>query len=157
MDIYKDKSRELLNAIIKIKKLANNGFRKKNMPHREFMILKSINNLKNNNSDEYYSKGVKASELSKYLMITKPATSKLINNLEDKGLVERTADKSDRRVVYINITKSGENMLCEEIKMFEKFTHRIVEKMGEEDTDEMIRLFEKMYDSIIEMEKEDKS
>lgn len=153
MDVSKDKSKELLSAITRINKLAHNGFRKKNMPNREFMFLKTIKYLKNGEGiSEYSSKGVKASDLSKFLSITKPAISKLINTLEEKGFVERITDKSDRRVVYINITKNGEQILAEETKMFEEFTHRIVEKMGEEDTDEMIRLFKKMYDTIIEME-----
>lgn len=156
MNVSEDKSKELLSAVTRINKLAHNGFRKKNMPNREFMFLKTINYMKNHeNVNECSLKGVKASDLSKYLMVTKPAISKLINTLEEKGLVERITDKSDRRVVYINITPKGENILIEQTKVFEKFTHRIVEKMGEKDTDEMIRLFQKMYDSIVEMENED--
>ena len=153
MDASKDKSKELLSVIMQINKLAHNRFRKKCMSNREFMILKTIKYLKNNESTkEYSTKGVKASDLSKFLSVTKPAVSKLINILEEKGFVNRIADKSDRRVVYINITKDGEQILAEETKMFNEFTQRIVEKMGEKDTDEMIRLFKKMYDAIVEME-----
>ncbi|QJA07780.1 MarR family transcriptional regulator [Romboutsia sp. CE17] len=155
-NISKDKSKELLSAISKINKLAHNGFRKNNMSHREFMFLKAINYLKNNDdAKECPFKGVKASDLSKFLMVTKPAISKVINILEEKGFVIRIADNSDRRVVYINMTKAGEDILEKETEKFQEFTHRIVEKMGEEDTDEMIRLFKKMYDSIKEIEKED--
>ena len=102
MDVSKDKSKELLSVITQINKLAHNGFRKKNMPNREFMLLKTIKYLKNSEStNEYSSKGVKASDLSKFLSVTKPAISKLINTLEEKGFVNRITDKSDRRVVYI--------------------------------------------------------
>lgn len=153
MDELNDKSKELLSAITQINKLARNRFRKRNMSNREYMLLKTIKYLKSSESiNEYSSKGVKSSDLSKFLSITKPAVSKLINILEDKGFVNRIADKSDRRVVYINITKDGEQILAEETKMFKEFTNRIVEKMGEEDTDEMIRLFKKMYDTIVEIE-----
>ena len=153
MDVSKDKSKELLSAITRINKLAHNGFRKKNMPNREFMFLKTIKYLKNGEGiSEYSSKGVKASDLSKFLSITKPAISKLINTLEEKGFVERITDKSDRRVVYVNLTDSGEEILTKENKMFEEFTQKVVEKMGEKDTYEMIRLFKKMYDTIVEME-----
>ncbi len=55
------------------------------MPNREFMLLKTIKYLKNSEStNEYSSKGVKASDLSKFLSVTKPAISKLINTLEEK-------------------------------------------------------------------------
>lgn len=153
MPMSNNKSKELLSAMMKIKKMAHNGFRKTNISTREFVFLKTLNSLKRQYLDG--SKGVKASDLSKHLMITKPAISKLINILEDKGLVERITDKSDRRVVYINITKKGEEMLAQETEEFERFTNRVIEKMGEEDTNEMIRLFEKMYNSILEIEKED--
>lgn len=157
MNVSKDKSKELLSVMTKINKLAHNGFIRKNMPNREFMFLKTINHLKNNEENKNYSsKGIKASDLSKFLLITKPAISKLINTLEEKGFVERITDKSDRRVVYINITEEGEKILAKETEMFEEFTHKIVEKMGEEDTNEMIRLFKRMYDAIAEMECEDK-
>ena len=64
MDVSKDKSKELLSVITQINKLAHNGFRKKNMPNREFMLLKTIKYLKNSEStNEYSSKGVKASDL----------------------------------------------------------------------------------------------
>ncbi|MGL5695342.1 MAG: MarR family winged helix-turn-helix transcriptional regulator [Peptostreptococcaceae bacterium] len=156
MNISEEKSKELLTVITNINKLAHKGFRRKSMPNREFILLKTIDHLKNNDeTDEYKDKGIKASELSKCLMIAKPAISKVINALEEKGYVERIADKSDRRVVYINITEAGISILDEENKRFEMFTKRVVEKMGEEDTDEMIRLFKKMYDSIIEIEKEE--
>ncbi|WP_195251144.1 MarR family winged helix-turn-helix transcriptional regulator [Romboutsia sp. 1001713B170207_170306_H8] len=155
MDVFEDKSRELLSVITRINKLTHHGFRKRTMPNREFMLLKAINCLKDhNNSNGQFFKGVKASDLSKYSMITKPAISKLINTLEEKGFVERVADKSDRRVVYVNLTNSGEEILIKENQMFEEFTQKVVEKMGEKDTDEMIRLFKKMYDSIVEIKKE---
>lgn len=156
MNIPEEKSKELLAVITNVNKLAHKGFRKKSMPNREFILLKTINHLKNlEENNEYKDKGVKASELSKFLMITKPAISKVINALEEKGYVQRVTDKSDRRVVYINITETGKSILDEENKKFEIFTCKVIDRMGEEDTDQMIRLFKKMYDAIIEIEKED--
>ena len=74
-----------------------------------------------------------------------------VNNLEEKGYVERITDKEDRRVVYLNLTKEGKDILDEVDNEFKNFTQKIVEEMGEEDTDTMIRLFNKLYDIVSKM------
>ena len=97
---------------------------------------------------------MKTSELTKYLCITKPATSKMLNVMEEKGYIYRTSNKSDRRVVYVKLTEEGEEFLKDQNRKFENFTCRVVEKMGEEDTDNLIRLFGKLYDVIEELQSE---
>ncbi len=47
------------------------------------------------------------SQLAKDLGITKQQLSKLINDLEEKGLVHREHDKKNRRQVYLTITPEG--------------------------------------------------
>ena len=53
------------------------------------------------------------SDLADKLQITKQQLSRLINDLEDKGLVERIHDTANRRRVYIRISPCGlEAMDC---------------------------------------------
>lgn len=47
------------------------------------------------------------SELADRLQITKQQLSKLINDLEDKGLVNRIHDTANRRRVYIQLSEHG--------------------------------------------------
>ncbi len=48
----------------------------------------------------------------KALMVEKsPNTTRLADKLNDKGLVDRKRSDSDRRVVYLAITKKGEELL----------------------------------------------
>ena len=47
------------------------------------------------------------SDLADKLQITKQQLSKLINDLEDKALVERIHDTANRRRVYIRISPCG--------------------------------------------------
>lgn len=52
-------------------------------------------------------------ELAEKLQITKQQLSKLINDLENKRLVERIHDTANRRRVYIRISEAGRTMMDE--------------------------------------------
>ena len=113
-----------------------------------------IDSMFENHKDDKDYYGIKTSDLTQKLCITKPATSKILNIMEDKGYISRSSNKSDRRVVYVKLTEEGENFLREENIKFENFTYKIVEKMGEEDTDNLIRLFNKLCNVIEELQLE---
>lgn len=152
--MQQNKYKDFLDSITKIKKLFQN---KKNQEFHPGMLMTMkiiYNNCLNNKKDTENYYGMKTSELTKNLCITKPATSKMLNVLEDKGYIERTSSKCDRRVVYVRLTKEGEEFLEEENKKFENFTYRVMEKMGEEDTENLIRLFRKLYNIIEELNSE---
>lgn len=154
MSTLQEKSKEFLDSIEKIKKLAHKHKKSQGYHIGMLMAMKFIyNNSLSNKEDENYC-GIKTSELTKNLRITKPATSKMLNVMEEKGYVERISNKSDRRVVYVKLTKEGEEFLENQNTKFQDFTNKVVEKMGEEDTDNFIRLFGKLYDVIEEVQSE---
>lgn len=154
MNLVKEKSKKFLHSISMIKKLAHKHKRPHDFHPGEMMMMKTIlANCEENKSDKNYY-GMKTSELTKVLCITKPATSKMLNMLEEKGYIERTSNKSDRRVVYVKVTEEGNEFLKEQNRKFEKFTCKVVEKMGEEDTDNLIRLLDKLYHVIEEIQSE---
>lgn len=154
MNLVKEKSKKFLHSISMIKKLAHKHKRSQYFHPGEMMMMKTIlANCEENKFDENYY-GMKTSELTKVLCITKPATSKMLNTLEEKGYIERTSNKSDRRVVYVKITEEGHKFLKDQNKEFEKFTCKVVEKMGEEDTDNLIHLLDKLYHVIEEIQSE---
>lgn len=155
MDESQDKSKEFLNAIAKIKKLVHRNNKKSDNFHpAALMTLKTIHlNAKNSKQDENYC-GIKTSDLTQKLCITKPATSKMLNLLEEKELIERSSNKNDRRVVYVKLTEKGEEFLKLQDEKLENFVYKMVEKMGEEDTDNLIRLLGKLYDVIEELQGE---
>lgn len=57
--------------------------------------------------DSWAEEDYTMSELAEKLQITKQQFSRLINDLEERGLVERIHDKSNRRRVYIRICEQG--------------------------------------------------
>lgn len=80
-------------------------------------------------ADEDYT----MSELADKLQITKQQLSKLINDLEEKQLVERIHDTENRRRVYIRISELGREMM-EDLKrhMLDCTLHALKSYSGEE-------------------------
>lgn len=70
-----------------------------------FQVLLELNQL----PDDAHS--CTMSDLADCLRITKQQLTKLVNDLEEKNLVERVHDKSNRRNVYITITREGRCLL----------------------------------------------
>lgn len=70
-----------------------------------FFTLVALDNW----ADEDYT----MSELADKLQVTKQQLSKLINDLEEKQLVERIHDTANRRRVYIRIREEGHIMMNE--------------------------------------------
>ncbi len=70
--------------------------------------------------DNWAEKDYTMSELAEKLRITKQQLSKMINMLEEKGLVERIHDRENRRRVYIRICDAGREMMdCLKQEMLE--------------------------------------
>ena len=154
MTVLEEKSKEFLVSLAILNKLAHKHTKSNDFQPSMLMAMKIIwADYHKNKTAEYYS-GIKTSDLTSKLCITKPATSKMLNILEEKGYVERYSNKSDRRVVYVRLTEEGELFLKEQNRKFEDFTCKVIEKMGEEDTDNLIRLFGRLYDVIEELQDE---
>jgi DNA-binding MarR family transcriptional regulator len=47
------------------------------------------------------------SELGKFLLVSKPNITFLVDRLVEDGLVKRVPDESDRRVIYVHLTDKG--------------------------------------------------
>jgi MarR family 2-MHQ and catechol resistance regulon transcriptional repressor len=66
------------------------------------------------------------------LAITPPSATALIDNLAKEGYVARSADKSDRRAVYLTLTKKGQTVMqkavCDRCKIFKKLLGKINSK-----------------------------
>lgn len=61
------------------------------------------------------NKCMNISQLSEFLLKDKTTTSRLITSLEQKGFVKKCYDsKKDKRIVYVELTKQGEEK-CKEI------------------------------------------
>ena len=84
------------------------------------------------------------SEISNFLRITSPSVTQLVNNLADRGLVERSTDTEDRRVVRVRITDKGEKSLEKAAGAVHFLFEGLVEYLGEENTSQLAKLLSKV-------------
>ena len=111
----------------------------------EFKMLSVIlNELKELESNQCSDPGVTVSQLSKCLMHSKPATSKMLNTLEEKGLIERITTRADRRAVYITLTNEGRTKVTRIHNRLDEYTNKMLEHLGEKDTKQLLYLLDRM-------------
>jgi len=65
--------------------------------------------------------GMTQSSISEFLAKDKAMITRLLNALEDEGLVKREADESDRRVSRSYLTETGKKAIEEFIPLFRNF------------------------------------
>lgn len=90
--------------------------------------------------------GIKVSQLSKKMKVASPTITQQINSLESHGFVKRTMDLKDRRVIRIQITEKGEEVLKKAQDGLHNFVYGLVDYMGEDDSDKFINLLNKVFD-----------
>jgi DNA-binding MarR family transcriptional regulator len=86
------------------------------------------------------SPGLQPSELGELLKLTRPTVTTLVNSLEEHGLVERTNDDEDRRVVFVRPTEQGLALVTQAKQAFARSIEEIMDHLGPEDAKELVRI-----------------
>ena len=93
-------------------------------------------------------KALSIGEISNVLQITPAGVTHLINPLEEKGLIERLKDSSDRRVVLIGITEKGIRVAEGLMAEVQEKLDGLINFLGEDDSRKLIDLMTKVIDYI---------
>ncbi len=99
--------------------------------------------------------GVTVSRISERMMHSKPATSKMLRILEEKGEIARIASKKDRRTVYIALTELGKQREQKLQEQLDHFNNQIFERLGEERSTQLFEIMDEVYDIIHEIQMEE--
>jgi len=81
-------------------------------------------------------------EIGERMITHDPDITRLLNRLEDRGLVERTRARHDRRVIYGKITAAGLKLLRTMDNPIEKHGREILRHVGQEKLKQLIDLLE---------------
>jgi DNA-binding MarR family transcriptional regulator len=114
------------------------------LPQGEFIMMHMISHCIQDQKDVGDDSGVKVSDLSECLHMSKPAASQMLNSLEDKGFIERKVTKNDRRVVLVNLTETGNSLMEQNHQKFVEKIDELIQRFGKEDTDTLISLLNKL-------------
>lgn len=151
-----EKSEELVKMLHHLKRMIGKLRPSAKIPHGEFIMLIMIERaLYENENNHTEQPGVMVSQIAQRLNSTKPATSKMLSVMEEKGYIERIMDKTDRRAVYIRLTQSGQTILDNAKESMSQFADHVIEQMGEKESEEFLRLLGRFID-VIENETEKK-
>lgn len=86
---------------------------------------------------------ITTSNISDLLGITKPAISQALKKLEQGGYIKRKINNDDRRVVYVYLTKKGEQRLREKDELFQSHIDDALSKMEDEEVNLLIKYADK--------------
>jgi MarR family transcriptional regulator, organic hydroperoxide resistance regulator len=86
--------------------------------------------------------GLACREIGERMITRDPDVTRLLDRLEDRGFVERTRAKHDRRVIYGKITAAGLKLLREMDAPLEKFGREMLRHVGQEKLKQLIELLE---------------
>jgi homoprotocatechuate degradation regulator HpaR len=92
--------------------------------------------------------GLEITELSNRCYLLKPSMSRIIQNLETRGLIERKSVKSDQRRSALFITEEGRKMVSEIAPASAANYRRITEQLGSENLEQLITLIDKLMSSL---------
>jgi MarR family transcriptional regulator, organic hydroperoxide resistance regulator len=96
---------------------------------------------------------LRASELTEQLCVNKSAITAKVDKLENKGLITRERDVSDRRNIFLNTTDEGIKVCKEVESKIEKEVGKYLEELSHEDLEKFLDLYEKIS-SIIQKSKD---
>lgn len=94
---------------------------------KQFMLLTMIAMYEIENQRQ-----ITVSELAEKLLVSRSAVSQMINIMQEKGYLQRTAQDSDRRIVSVAITEKGRQEMEAVRLQCVNTTAARLEKMGEE-------------------------
>ena len=92
---------------------------------------------------------VRMTDVSRFMMVSKPAVTQAVNRLVEQGFVERVNDPGDRRVVYIQPTETGRQRFQDELEMRMELMRRAVSRIGEEKGALLAELLTEFLDALL--------
>lgn len=103
----------------------------------------------------HQSKNCTSTELAEAFEVNKSAITAIINRMADKGLIQRTRDENDRRVVYLTLTKEGNTLYenCQE--KVQLLVESIITQFEETEITAFIHTFEKLAQILINKKQEE--
>lgn len=84
--------------------------------------------------------GANMSEIAGHLNTELPSSTSLVNKLVKNNLVQRLPDESDRRVVVINLTETGEKFLTRAVEVRNEHTKKFLSYLSSNQKKQLLTL-----------------
>ncbi len=100
-----------------------------------------------------------STELADVFHVKKSSVTAIINRLVNRGLIERRRDTDDRRIVYLSLSESGEELFELSQEKVHKLVASFIQKFDEEEIMQFMSTYEKLdgyLDDLIKGKEEEK-
>ncbi|WP_034672006.1 MarR family winged helix-turn-helix transcriptional regulator [Ectobacillus panaciterrae] len=87
-------------------------------------------------------------DVSRELELSSGATTIILNQLEDEGLITRLRSEDDRRIVWIKLSDSGKQLVEEMIRRKNQFLSDMFSVLSEDEKNQFFHLLEKMVEGV---------
>ena len=87
-------------------------------------------------------------DLGDHMKLSKSSATQLIERLAKAGLVNRTHDRKDRRIVHVTITPAGEQKIIDLKTKFMDKIGKILSKIPDEDLKELARIHANLVETL---------
>lgn len=95
-----------------------------------------------------------SSHLADVFEVRKSAITAMVQRLWEKGLVERTRDKDDRRVVYLTLTVSGDELFQKIEKRIHQLVATFITRFDRAEITQFIETYEKLGQLLTEIQED---
>ena len=86
-----------------------------------------------------HGSAVRISDISDAMRSTRPSITKLVNELNKKGYVEKTPDTADKRVILVSLTPLGRDVYEVYGLRYHEWLSQLLEPIADEDVEAAIR------------------
>lgn len=135
---------ELIEAVFEARHSLNRTLHFGNVPRGTFAALFLIDEMSREPAAARAMPGVTVSMLSERLHTSRPAVTRLMNDLEEQGYVVKLTARQDRRFVYLMLTPEGQAVLSEAKQAFFAAMRQLIQQLGEKDSRELLRLLRRI-------------
>ncbi|MDM5228548.1 MarR family transcriptional regulator [Cytobacillus sp. NJ13] len=85
-----------------------------------------------------------SSELAEVFDVKKSAITAMITRMWEKGLIQRTRDENDRRVVYLTLTEKGNELYVKAEEKIHNLVESLINRFDQAEIQQFIETFEKL-------------
>lgn len=91
-----------------------------------------------------------SSELAEVFDVKKSAITAIITRMWEKGLIKRTRDENDRRVVYLTLTDKGNELFLKTEERIHALVESMVTKFDHSEIVQFLKTYEKLSDLLLQ-------
>ncbi len=128
---------KLLNAWLRLSSSICNERIVSELPYNESLVC----GILHENATENPEEKITATDLCEKTNIRKSQMNRILNTLEEKGLIRRIRSEKDKRQVFVSMNMENAEVYERQHKKVLGIVDQIIEKVGKEKAEEIIQLF----------------